>query len=118
MKVYFSVALFIAFSASPTAYAASKAETLFIDGNCNNCHTIDNQTIGPTFIEVAEKYRADPEAQSKLEKKVRIGGSGSWGVVPMPGTRSTITDEDITVLVKWILQQKAKPKAAKKAQSN
>jgi len=116
MKVRYLVAVTVALSVSITAFAAEKPETLFVDGNCNNCHTIDNKTVGPTLVEVADKYRNDKDAQAKLEKKVRSGGSGSWGVMPMPGTRSSFSDENIKIVVTWILQQKAKPKEEPKSE--
>ena len=115
MKVRYLVAMTVALSVSITAFAADKPETLFKEGNCNNCHTVGNKTVGPTLIEVADKYRNDKEAQARLEKKVRSGGAGSWGVMPMPGTRPSISDESIKILVTWILQQKAAPKADEKA---
>jgi cytochrome c len=115
MKVCYLFAMTVALSVSASALAAdNKAQTLFKEGNCNNCHTISRITVGPTLIEIADKYRGDNEAQVKLEQKVRNGGSGSWGVMPMPGTRQSISDADIKILVTWILEQKAKPKADKK----
>lgn len=116
MKVRYLVAMTVALSVSATAFAADKAETLFVDGNCNNCHAIDHKTVGPSLIDIAAKYKDDMEAQAKLEKKVRAGGSGSWGVMPMPGTRPSISDESIKILVVWILEQKAKPKDEPKAE--
>jgi cytochrome c551/c552 len=115
MKVCYAIAMTFALSVSTAAFAASKAETLFIDGNCNNCHHPTNLTVGPTLIQIADKYRDDKEAKGKLEKKVRTGGSGSWGVMPMPGTRQSISDEDIKILVAWILEQKEKPKKPEKS---
>jgi cytochrome c len=120
MKVCYVIAMTIALSVSTSAFAANKPAALFKEGNCNNCHAIGNEISGPTFspgpslIQIADKYRDDKEAQEKLEKKVRSGGKGSWGVLPMPGTRQSITDEDIKILVAWVLEQKAKPKAAEK----
>jgi len=115
MKVRYLAAMIVALSVSATAFAVDKPETLFKEGNCNNCHAIDHKTVGPSLVEVADKYRGDKEAQEKLEKKVRAGGSGSWGVMPMPGTRQSISDESVKVLVTWILEQKAKPKDEPKA---
>jgi cytochrome c551/c552 len=121
MKVCYVIAMIFALSVSTAAFAADKVETLFKGGNCNNCHVIVKETSGPSFfpgpslIQVADKYRGDNEAQEKLEKKVRSGGAGSWGVMPMPGTRQSISDDDIKILVAWILEQKAKPKAAEKS---
>jgi|GEM_PF-374861 len=115
MKVSHLLVMTAALSVTTTVLAATKEEKLFTEGNCNNCHhpTLDAY-VGPSLIKIADKYRSDNEAQAKLEKKVRSGGSGSWGVMPMPGTRQSISDEDIKMLVKWILEQKAKPKTEEK----
>jgi len=114
MKFSYLLTLSIAFSISTTALAASKEEKLFLKGNCNNCHTFSAETVGPTRVAIADKYRGDPNAHEILEKKVRVGGSGSWGVMPMPGTRSTITDDEIKTLVKWILETKPLPEKSEK----
>ena len=114
MKLSYFVTLTVALSISTAAFAASKEEKLFKKGNCNNCHTFSAETVGPTRVAIADKYRNDPNAQETLEKKVRVGGSGSWGAMPMPGTRSTITDGEVKTLVKWILETKPKPKKANK----
>lgn len=130
MKFRYLLAMTVALSVSATAFAAddkaAKEKTaeekaaekileLFQDGNCNNCHAVESKTVGPSLISVADKYRGDKEAQSKLEKKVRSGGVGTWGVLPMPGTRQNFSDENIKVLVTWILQQKKKPTEEPKA---
>jgi len=115
MKVCYLLAMTVALSVSTTALAAGKAQTLFKEGNCSNCHDLSQETVGPTLIQIADKYRDDKEAQVKLEKKVRNGGAGSWGLMPMPGTRQSISDEDIKILVVWILEQKAKPKTDEKS---
>ena len=141
MKVRYLLAMTVALSVSATAFAADdkaakvktaeekaaeekaaekkaaeeKIMALFQDGNCNNCHAVESKTVGPSLISVADKYRDDKEAQSKLEKKVRSGGVGSWGVLPMPGTRQNFSDESIKILVTWILEQKKKPTEEPKA---
>lgn len=69
--------------------------------NCAGCHQVDKRTIGPSYREIAAKYKADAGAQSRLAEKVKNGGSGNWGAVPMPP--NAIRDEDIRALVKWIL---------------
>lgn len=116
MKVRYLAAVIVALSVSTSAFAADKPEALFVEGNCNNCHAADHKTVGPSLIDIAAKYKDDKEAQEKLEKKVRMGGSGTWGVLPMPGTRPSISDESIKTLVKWVLEQKAKPKDEPKAE--
>jgi cytochrome c len=70
--------------------------------NCLACHTVDKKLVGPAYADVAKKYAGDKSAEAKLIQKVKKGGSGVWGNVPMP-PNSTVKDEDIKTLVKWIL---------------
>src|SRR3982751_2066212 len=73
--------------------------------NCMACHAIDKKLVGPAYKDVAAKYKGDPSAQAKLEEKVKKGGSGVWGQVPMP-PNSNVKDEDVKTLVKWVLSLK------------
>ncbi len=70
---------------------------------CLGCHGIENALFGPAWKDVAERYRGNADAKATLTVKVRNGGSGSWGMVPMPPTVSTVSDADIEVLVDFIL---------------
>jgi len=70
--------------------------------NCLACHAVDKKLVGPTYKEVAAKYKADKGAEAKLAEKVVKGGSGVWGQVPMPPNPQVSADEAKT-LVKWIL---------------
>ncbi len=69
------------------------------------CHAVDKKVVGPSYKEVAAKYKADKGAAAKLEEKVKKGGQGVWGQVPMP-PNSFVSDADIKTLVKWVLSQK------------
>lgn len=69
---------------------------------CMGCHAVDRKLVGPAFQQIAAKYRGDPQAQGKLERKVRDGGSGVWGVIPMP-SHPSMSDADIRVVVGWVL---------------
>ena len=72
MKVRYLVAMTAVLSVSAAAFAADKAETLFKDGNCNNCHTVGNKTVGtvgPTLVEVAAKYKDDKEARKSWRRR-------------------------------------------------
>lgn len=73
---------------------------------CLGCHTVEKKLVGPGFREIATKYRADakalPQVQARLEKKVREGGSGVWGVIPMPA-HPRMSNADIHTVVAWIL---------------
>ena len=70
---------------------------------CVACHTLDKRVVGPSFREVAAKYADDGEAPVKLARKVKEGGAGAWGNVPMP-PNAGISDRDLGAIVGWILQ--------------
>jgi len=72
---------------------------------CAACHAVDKTIVGPAYQKVAAKYRGDKTAATKLEQKVKAGGSGVWGEVPMP-PNSAVSDADIKALVAWILTLK------------
>ena len=69
---------------------------------CLACHTADKKLVGPSYQDVAKKYAGDATAADKLAAKVKKGGSGVWGAVPMP-PNPAVKDEDIKTLVAWIL---------------
>ena len=80
-------------------------EALAKKHNCLACHAADKKLVGPSYKDVAAKYRSDPGAEAKLVQKVKKGGQGVWGQVPMP-PNAAVPDADIHSLVKWILSQK------------
>lgn len=73
--------------------------------NCAACHAVDKKLIGPSFKDVSAKYASDKDAVAKMIKKVREGGVGAWGQIPMPPNPQVSADEAAT-LVKWVLSQK------------
>lgn len=105
MKFRYLVAMTLALSVSASAFAADNAETLFKDSNCNNCHASRHEMVGPSIDAVAKKYSGNKDAQAMLEKKVRDGGTPAAGVLSMPATPASVSDEDIKVLVTWMLAQ-------------
>jgi cytochrome c len=72
---------------------------------CTACHSVDKKIVGPAYKEVAAKYKGDAKAEAMLVDKVKKGGVGAWGQVPMP-PNAHVKDEDIKTLVKWVLSQK------------
>ena len=97
-------ALFLALAAT-TALPAYAQEELAKKHNCFACHAVDKKLVGPAYKDVAAKYRNDPKAEAKLVDKVKKGGQGVWGQVPMP-PNATVPDADVHALVKWILSLK------------
>lgn len=72
---------------------------------CMSCHKVDAKLVGPSFKDVAAKYKGDKTAEAKLVDKVKKGGSGVWGAVPMP-PNAQVPDADIKTMVQWILATK------------
>jgi cytochrome c len=85
------------------ANAADPAETLAQKSGCLMCHGIQNAVLGPSYKDVAQKYKNDKTAEAKLVEKVKVGGSGVWGKMPMPANSPKVKDDDIKTIVKWIL---------------
>ncbi|MEW6562634.1 MAG: c-type cytochrome [Pseudomonadota bacterium] len=85
---------------------AENGDALAKKANCMGCHGVTNKSVGPAFKAVAEKYAGDKDAQAKLEKKVRSGGSGVWGGMAMPPTPASVGDADVKSIVQWILSVK------------
>lgn len=106
MKVRHLIALTAALAVSSAALAAESGEAVFKKSNCASCHSLDKKSVGPALKDVAAKYKGDKGAPGKLEAKVRNGGSGSFGAMPMPATAKTVSDGDIKTMVAWILSQK------------
>ena len=81
------------------------AEALMQKSGCVACHAVDKKVIGPSYQEVAAKYKSDKDAATKLAAKVKAGGQGVWGPVPMP-PNAQVSDADIKTLVAWVLSLK------------
>jgi cytochrome c len=103
-----SVILSAAAAAAVLAVAlpVQASEDLAKKHNCVACHTVKGpKTVGPTYVDVAKKYAGQKGVEAKLAEKVKKGGSGVWGQVPM-APNPNVPDADINALVKWILSVK------------
>jgi cytochrome c len=85
------------------APAALADEALAKKHNCTACHAVDKKLVGPAYKDVAKKYKGQADAAAKLADKVKKGGSGVWGQVPMP-PNAAVPDGDIKTLVAWVLK--------------
>lgn len=88
--------------AAKAASTASMTRKLAEGRGCLACHGLANKVVGPGFSDVASRYKGDAGAQKKLETKVKAGGAGGWGDIPMP-PQAGLSDTDTTSLVQWIL---------------
>ncbi len=92
-------------AAPAAAPAAADASALLQKNGCLVCHQVDKRVVGPSYKEVAAKYAGDRNALAALEKKVKAGGVGVWGQVPMP-PQPQVSETDAQAMVKYILAQK------------
>jgi cytochrome c len=102
-----SVALAAALALATFASEAStaEAEAAMNKAGCMACHTKDKKLIGPSFKDIAAKYKGQADAATKLADKVRKGGSGVFGPVPMsPNGADKISDKDLKEAVELILK--------------
>lgn len=88
------------------AVDAKAAEALAQKNGCLACHSVSNKVVGPAYKDVAAKYKGDKGAEAKLIEKVKKGGSGVWGPIPMPPNSPHVKDEDIKTIVEWVLSLK------------
>lgn len=96
----------VAALAVPAHAADSKsAEALAQQSGCLACHTVDKKLVGPSYKEIADRYRKDQGAEANLFKKVKEGGKGAWGDIPMT-PNAHVKDQDIKTIVQWILSVK------------
>ena len=97
------VAAALLMTATLSAQAAD-TEQLAKSKSCFACHTMAKKLVGPSFKDIAAKYKSDKGAEDKLVLKILQGGSGVWGAVPMPPNQ--VTDAEAHQLVRWVLAQK------------
>jgi cytochrome c len=103
MKLTFAV-----LAAGVLAAGAAQAQdgmALLTKSGCTACHAVDKKVVGPAYKEVAAKYKGDAGAAAKLAAKVKAGGSGAWGQVPMP-PNPAVSDADMKTMIAYILSLK------------
>ncbi|MBB6184594.1 c-type cytochrome [Oleiagrimonas soli] len=93
-----------------SALALQAADTKVPEGeakarasDCFSCHAVDHKLVGPAYTDVAKRYAGQGDAAvTKLVKKIKAGGAGDWGDIPMT-PHPNLSDADLTVMVHWIL---------------
>ena len=92
---------------APAAAAAidpAAVQALAQAKGCMACHQVAVKVVGPAYTDVAARYKGQADAAANLAAKVKAGGAGVWGPIPMP-PQPTLTDDEINALVAWILAQ-------------
>lgn len=85
-----------------SAHAAPDMQALAEKSGCFSCHSMQTKVIGPAFVDVAAKYKGDADAPARLAQKVREGGKGTWGRIPMP-PHPNLKEDEARQLVNWVL---------------
>jgi cytochrome c len=99
-------ALALAFAGAAPAQGLDdkKADELMKKAGCNACHSVDKKGVGPSYRDVAKKEKPKANAADAMFAKVRKGGAGEYGQVPMPPNGpDKISDADLKLLIAWIL---------------
>lgn len=102
MKCIMSIAIASLALASGAAFASAD---LAKAKNCLACHAADKKLVGPSYKDIASKYAKDKDAVAKLAKKIREGGVGAWGQVPMPANPQ-VSEAEAQTLAKWVMTAK------------
>lgn len=97
----------LALAAALTAsHPVSASEALAKQHACVACHVVKGaKTVGPAYVDVAKKYSGQKDTEAKLAEKVKKGGAGVWGQIPMP-PNANVPEGEVRALVKWILSIK------------
>ena len=98
-----ATACIVAFQPLMARAADAEGAALATKYNCSACHTANAKLVGPAYHDVAKKYAGDASAPAKLAAKIKTGGSGVWGAIPMPP--NNVPDADLKKLVEWVLSQ-------------
>ncbi len=90
------------FSGTALAQDAAAAKALASKSACMACHAVDKKLVGPAFKDVAAKHKGQADALEKVSARIKSGGSGIYGPVPMPA-QAQLKDDELKLLAGWIL---------------
>ncbi|MEJ7928909.1 c-type cytochrome [Ramlibacter sp. AN1015] len=76
---------------------AARARSLAQSNSCTACHAPDKRLVGPSWNEIATRHAGQIDY---LSGKIRAGGSGVWGGIPMPP--QSLSEADARVLAGWL----------------
>jgi cytochrome c len=96
------IALSIAAGLMASSGAAVADADLLRKYNCVACHSNERKMVGPAYKDVAAKHKGDSNAAQKLAKKIKAGGAGVWGQLPMP-PHPQVSDADALAMAKYVM---------------
>ncbi len=88
-----------------TSYGAlADASALLQKGGCVACHSMDGKNkLGPALTNVGMQYKGKQDAEAYLINKIKNGGRGVWGILPMPPQAGKLSDDEFKQVVQWII---------------
>ena len=89
---------------SPFLLAEDDPARLFASKPCATCHHPDQPRLGPSLQAIAALYADQPDAATRLAQRIRQGGQGNWGPIPMPP--QPVSEAESRLLAEWILKQR------------
>jgi cytochrome c len=99
-------ALVLMSTGASAAIDDKNATEILNKGGCTACHAVDKKLVGPSYQEVAKKHKGKKDAAAVVAKKVRDGGTGTYGQIPMPpNAKDKVSDADLKALVDWVLSK-------------
>lgn len=84
------------------AMDAAAAKALAAKNACLACHAVDKKLVGPSYKDVVAKHKGQADALAKVAARIKSGGSGMYGPVPMPA-QPNLKDDELKLLAAWIL---------------
>lgn len=94
--------LALLFSAGAQAMDAAAAKALASKSACLACHAVDRKLVGPSYKDVVAKHKGQADALEKVAARIKSGGSGVYGPVPMPA-QPNLKDDELKLLAAWVL---------------
>jgi cytochrome c len=85
---------------APAAHVSTAPTALLQQYNCLSCHDLTRKIVGPAFAAVAQKYAARDDRVEYLAGKIASGGSGVWGLIPMPA--QTLPASQARQIASWL----------------
>ena len=90
---------------APGKAGGRDVQTLLATYGCTGCHAVDTRQVGPSFREVAKRFGGETGGAERVARRIRDGGAGDWGTVPMP-PHPAIDDGELRALVAWVFAQR------------
>jgi cytochrome c len=88
-------------AAAPAAAKGPNVNNLLAANSCTACHGMKNKIVGPGFNEIAAKHKGKANLEAYLVGKIKSGGSGVFGAIPMPA-QPQVKDADAQAIAQWI----------------